>query len=72
MWIVAFCTLTPLLPTFSIPCRKYRRYGTADGWEVLWGYDQEVAMGQRAGQALQADIQAMEVERIAETASSRQ
>ncbi|PNH01750.1 hypothetical protein TSOC_012330, partial [Tetrabaena socialis] len=42
-----------------------QRYGEADGWEVLWGYDQEVAMGQRAGEALVADIKAMEAEEAA-------
>ncbi|PNH12608.1 hypothetical protein TSOC_000457 [Tetrabaena socialis] len=44
---------------------RHGRYGEADGWEVLWGYDQEVAMGQRAGEALVADIKAMEAEEAA-------
>ncbi|GIL58890.1 hypothetical protein Vafri_13704 [Volvox africanus] len=39
-----------------------QRYGEADGWEVLWGYAQEMEMGGRAGQALVADIKAMEAE----------
>ncbi|KAG2491482.1 hypothetical protein HYH03_010266 [Edaphochlamys debaryana] len=36
------------------------RYGPSAAWEVLWGYDQEVAMGRRAGEALVADILAAE------------
>ncbi|EFJ44247.1 hypothetical protein VOLCADRAFT_65021, partial [Volvox carteri f. nagariensis] len=39
-----------------------QRYGEEYGWEVLWGYEQEAAMGQRAGEALVADIKAMEAE----------
>lgn len=31
------------------------RYGT-DGWEVLFGYDQEKMMGDRAGAALVLDL----------------
>ncbi|PNW84577.1 hypothetical protein CHLRE_03g149700v5 [Chlamydomonas reinhardtii] len=38
------------------------RYGAADGWEVLWGYDQEVAMSGRAAAALVADIRAAAAE----------
>lgn len=33
-------------------------YGSSDGWEVAWGYAQEVAMGERAVGALVADIRA--------------
>ncbi|KAG2440103.1 hypothetical protein HXX76_004217 [Chlamydomonas incerta] len=39
-----------------------KRYGAADGWEVLFGYDQEVAMSGRAAEALVADIRAAEAE----------
>ncbi|KAG2454858.1 hypothetical protein HYH02_000689 [Chlamydomonas schloesseri] len=42
------------------------RYGAADGWEVLWGYDQEVALSGRAAAALVADIRAAEAEAEAE------
>lgn len=31
------------------------RYG-ADGWEVVFGYDQEKMMGERAGAALVMDL----------------
>ncbi|GLC68792.1 hypothetical protein PLESTF_000737200 [Pleodorina starrii] len=48
-----------------------QRYGVEDGWEVLWGYDQEVAMGRRAGQALVDDIRAMEAEEAAAEAKAK-
>lgn len=34
-----------------------------EGWQVLWGYDQEKAMGERAGAAVVAEIQRGERER---------
>ena len=32
------------------------RYGAEDGWEVVFGYDQEKMMGDRAGAALVIDL----------------
>lgn len=32
------------------------RYGAEDGWEVVYGYDQEKMMGDRAGAALVIDL----------------
>ena len=32
------------------------RYGAEDGWEVVFGYDQEKMMGDRAGAALVVDL----------------
>ena len=32
------------------------RYGAEDGWEVVYGYDQERMMGDRAGAALVVDL----------------
>lgn len=36
-------------------CHFICRYG-ADGWEVVFGYDQEKMMGERAGAALVMDL----------------
>ena len=43
------------------PCRLWAsamccRYGAEDGWEVVFGYDQEKMMGDRAGAALVIDL----------------
>ena len=35
------------------------RYG-ADGWEVVFGYDQEKMMGERAAAALVLDLQSVD------------
>ena len=43
-------------PDFPVCCR----YGI-DGWEVVYGYDQEKMMGDRAGAALVLDL--MEVDK---------
>ncbi len=52
--------LMRVLLAYRYAALPVRRYGPADGWEVLWGYAQEVAMGERAVGALVADIKAAE------------